>query len=120
MTNILKSPLTSSESETCISQSLNDIVLPDATESTSLIQELASTNTGMLTPDLTTAAAAYTTQITSPFLNAMTNVSSHSETTALANITNIAKSRKNVCSSNTRVSHNKSYRTFVTYRPHDK
>ncbi|KAK6994103.1 chitinase-like protein PB1E7.04c [Biomphalaria glabrata] len=94
MTKNLKSPLTSSESETCISQSLNDIVLPDATESTSLIQELASTNTGMLTPDLTTAAAAYTTQITSPFLNAMTNVSSHSETTALANITNIAKSRK--------------------------
>ncbi|KAI8772102.1 chitinase protein PB1E7.04c [Biomphalaria glabrata] len=88
MTKNLKSPLTSSESKTCISQSLNDIVLPDATESTSLIQELASTNTGMLTPDLTTAAAAYTTQITSPFLNAMTTVS------ALAEITNTAKSRK--------------------------
>ncbi|KAK6994082.1 chitinase-like protein PB1E7.04c [Biomphalaria glabrata] len=88
MTKNLKSPLTSSESERCMSQSLNDIVLPDATERTSLIQELVLTNTGMLTPDLKTAAAAYTTQITSPFLNAMTTVS------ALAEITNTAKSRK--------------------------
>ncbi|KAI8730143.1 chitinase protein PB1E7.04c [Biomphalaria glabrata] len=91
MTNNLKSPLTCSESETCMTQSLNEIVLPDATERTLLIQELALTNTGIQTPDVTKAAAAYTTQITSPFLNAMTNVSSHSETTALANI---AKSRK--------------------------
>ncbi|KAI8772111.1 chitinase protein PB1E7.04c [Biomphalaria glabrata] len=91
MTNNLKSPLTSSESETCMTQSLNEIVLPDATERTLLIQELALTNTGIQTPDVTKAATAYTTQITSPFLNAMTNVSSHSETTALANI---AKSRK--------------------------
>ncbi|KAI8772100.1 chitinase protein PB1E7.04c [Biomphalaria glabrata] len=94
MTNNLKSPLTSSESKTCMAQSLNDIVLPDATERTTLIQELALTNTGMQTPDVTKAAAAYTTQITSPFLNAMTNVSSHSRTTALAEITNTAKSRK--------------------------
>ncbi|KAK0063163.1 chitinase-like protein PB1E7.04c [Biomphalaria pfeifferi] len=94
MTNNLKSPLTSSESETCMAQSLNVIVLPDATERTSLIQELALTNTGIQTPDVTKAAAAYTTQITSPFLNAMKTVSCHSRTTALAEITNIAKSRK--------------------------
>ncbi|KAK6994071.1 chitinase-like protein PB1E7.04c [Biomphalaria glabrata] len=77
LTNNFKSPtLTSSGSETCMTQSLNEIVLPDATERTSLIRELPLTNTGMLTPDLTTAAAANTadtTQIMSRFLNDMTS-----------------------------------------------
>ncbi|KAK0063158.1 chitinase-like protein PB1E7.04c [Biomphalaria pfeifferi] len=76
MTNYLKSPLTSSESETYMTQSLHDIVLPDATEKASLIRELPLTNTGMITPDLTTAEAADTadtTQKMSRFLNDMTS-----------------------------------------------
>ncbi|KAK6994080.1 chitinase-like protein PB1E7.04c [Biomphalaria glabrata] len=94
MTNYLKSALTSSESETCMAQTLNEILLPDATERTSLIRELPLTNTGMITPDLTTAAAADTTQNTSLTIKATERLLPTDHMTSYANSPSVTPMKK--------------------------